>query len=108
MPFHFKLSPARAAPIQYVVDQDTLFVDGIEFAFGPLLEGATLPREAVGANGWLLSDVTRVSGVIHMTILLPHGPNAPDLTRFPEPMTVSTDGPVTLPAYSLDDDEEDF
>ena len=87
---------------------DVLTIDGADLDFGPLLEGAVLPREAVNC-GWLASDVTRIGGVIHLTLLLPHGPipwPAPPESRVvthPEPILVSADGPILLPSYSSEE-----
>jgi len=36
-----------------------------------------------------------------VTLVLPHGANAPEETRFPAPITVMTDGPVDLPPYDI-------
>lgn len=80
------------------VNGDTLTVNGEDFDFTALPEGATLPREAVAGN-WLVSDVDRVAGEIALTVLLPHGPNAAQTTLFPEPVTV-VDGAVPVPAFS--------
>lgn len=83
---------------------DILTVDGEAFNFGQIAEGDTLPRDAVSGD-WLASDVTRIAGVLHLTVVLPHGQNAPEATRFPAPITITQDGPVALPAYNLEDVE---
>lgn len=79
---------------------DTLSLNGEEFDFGPLLEGATLPADAI-LSDWFLGPVDRVDGSLSLTIRLPHGPNAPESTRFPTPIVVDEDGPVDLPVYDL-------
>lgn len=79
---------------------DVLTINGVAFDFGPLPDGATLPRAAVDCE-WLAGPVERIGGVLHLTLILPHGPNAPEATRFPEPITVTGDGPITLPAYEV-------
>ncbi len=61
-----------------------------------------VPRTAVACD-WLSGDVTRVGGVLNLTLILPHGANAPHATRFPAPVTVTTDGPVPLPPYDAED-----
>ena len=87
---------------------DVLTIDGADLDFGPLPEGAVLPREAVNCD-WLASEVTRIGGVIHLTLLLPHGPipwPAPPeahAVTHPEPIFVTTDGPILLPSYSPDE-----
>lgn len=77
---------------------DTVIVNGESFDFSPLLEGATLPREAI-ISEWFPGDVVRTDGVLSMTIRLPHGPYAPEETRFPEPIVVEASGLVALPPY---------
>ncbi len=76
---------------------DILTINGEAFDFSALPEGATLPRDAVTCD-WLASDVTRTGGVIHLTLILPHGPRAPAETLFPAPIA-ATDGAIGLPAY---------
>ncbi len=69
--------------------------------FAALPDGATLPQSATGCD-WIAGDVTRTGGVLSVPIILPHGANAPEATRFPAPINVTTDGPVALPPYSED------
>ncbi|GHC41733.1 hypothetical protein GCM10007291_49540 [Gemmobacter nanjingensis] len=100
------LSPIRSdASLTLTRQGDTLIINGVAYDFGPLAEGATLPREAVQCD-WLASDVTRINGKIRLTLILPHGPiplDAPPEARVvthPEPVLVTTDGPILLPSYS--------
>ena len=79
---------------------DVLTINEYTLDFEPLLEGATLPAGATGCP-WIRGPVTRTGGEIHMTLRLPHGPNAPHDTRFPEPITVTEDGPIALPDYEV-------
>ncbi|MHC9235017.1 hypothetical protein ACX9MO_05170 [Pseudooceanicola sp. 502str34] len=82
---------------------DALTLNGETFDFTALPNGATLPRDAI-SSPWVAGDVTRDGeGVLTVPLTLPHGPNAPEATRFPEPVTDAPDGPVALPAY---DEEE--
>lgn len=76
---------------------DVLTINDQEFDFTALPEGGLLPRTAIQSD-WLASDVVRIEGVIHLTLILPHGADAPDETRFPEPMDLGA-GPVTLPPF---------
>jgi hypothetical protein len=51
---------------------------------------------------WITGDVSRVSGEICLSLLLPHGANAPEETRFPAAYSIPliiADGPVPLPPY---------
>lgn len=79
---------------------DTLAINGEAFDLSGIPEGATLPRDAVDCE-WLASDVERIDGALHMTLILPHGADAPHEALFPEPLTVTSDGPIELPAVSL-------
>jgi len=80
-------------------------VNGEEFDFSPLLEGATLPQDAI-LSDWFPGPVDRIDGELHLTIRLPCGPNAPETTRFPEPITVTEDGTIDVPAYDLPVDKQ--
>mgnify|MGYP006976780472 CR=1 FL=1 len=94
---HISFSPMRRDDELTVIKTgDILTINGKTYDFGPLAEGATLPREAVDSE-WIVSDVERIDGKIHLTLILPHGPNPPQEVAFPDPITVSTDGPITLP-----------
>lgn len=82
---------------------DVLTINGEAFDFGDIPDGATLAQEDV-ASDWLASDVARIDGVLHLTLILPHGANAPPGTLFPKPVTVK-DGAIPVPAYALPDPE---
>ena len=98
-----KLSPVRVdcEPLITSVNEDVITVNGCAFDFSRLKEGETLPHAALPSD-MFAGDVERVNGKVCLTLILPHGPNAPQETRFPEYfdvyMTV-TDGPVPLPPY---------
>ena len=77
---------------------DVLTINGVAYDFGPLPEGALLPREAVDC-GWLASDVERAGGVLRLALIVPHGAEAPSETLHPAPRALAADGPVALPAY---------
>ena len=46
---------------------------------------------------WIIEPVTRVDGQLRVTISLPIGPDASDAALWPEPLTLTDDGPVPLP-----------
>jgi hypothetical protein len=77
---------------------DVLTLNGVAYDLSGIPEGATLPRDAVACD-WLASDIERIGGVLHLTLLLPHGADAPEATRFPAPLVLTGDGPVELPPY---------
>ncbi|WOI35009.1 hypothetical protein R1T40_09880 [Tritonibacter scottomollicae] len=79
---------------------DVLTLNGEAFDFTALSEGDVLPREAVTCD-WLASEATRQNGEIHLTLILPHGADAPEETRFPQPVTLTGDGSVPLPPYEV-------
>lgn len=93
------LSPSRMdAPLNVERSGDALTINGQSFDFSPIPDGGLLPRAAVDC-AYLASDVERLDGEIHLTLILPHGADAPEETRFPEPIHVTEDGPVPLPPY---------
>ena len=79
---------------------DVLTLNGEAFDFTALAEGDVLPREAVTCD-WLASEVTRADGTLRLTLILPHGADAPEETRFPQPVSLTGDGPVPLPPYEV-------
>lgn len=84
---------------------NVLEVNGEAFDLSGIPDGATLPRGAVACD-WLASDIERIGGVLHLTLILPHGPNASDETTFPAPLDVFEDGLVTLPPYDAPNKED--
>ncbi|MGX0977007.1 hypothetical protein ACSSVY_002731 [Roseovarius sp. MBR-51] len=94
-----RFSPMRR-DLRLTLDRsgDTLTINGEAFDFSPLPEGATLPREAM-ASEWFAGPVERQDGVLHLSLILPHGPNPPLGTLMAEPVILTDDGPVTLPPY---------
>lgn len=77
---------------------DVLTINGDVFDLSGIPEGATLPQKAVACNA-LVSDITREQGELHLTLVLPHGANAPEETTFPAVIDVFEDGPVAVPPY---------
>lgn len=98
--FKINWSPVRRDDTLSVSMQgDALTINGETFDFAPLPDGATLPRDAVACE-WLASGVERNGSEISLTLFLPHGADAPQETKFPQPVSVSTDGPVPVPLHS--------
>jgi hypothetical protein len=77
---------------------DVLEINGEAFDLSGIPEGARLPAGAVTCE-WLASDIERINGALHLTLILPHGANAPQETTFPAPLDVTEDGPIELPPY---------
>ena len=91
------LSPQRRDDTLSVTKTgDVLTINGINYDFSQLPEGATLPSEAVDCE-FIVGDITRTNGELELTLLLPHGSNPTQEQAFPEPITVLENGPVALP-----------
>lgn len=91
------LSPVRLdETLTATLAGDVLTLNGEDFDFSQLPEGATLPAEAI-ASDWIVGPVSRIDGDLHLTLRLPHGPNPSQAVAFPEPIHVTEDGPIALP-----------
>jgi hypothetical protein len=91
------LSPQRRDETLHVTKTgEALTINGVEYDFSVVPDGAILPRDAVDCI-WLASDVERISGSLHLTLLLPHGVDASEAARFPAPLINPADGPLELP-----------
>ena len=92
-----KLNPQRREDTLSVVKQgDTLIVNGIEYDFSSVPEGATLPADAIDSD-LFSGPVERINGELVLTLTLSHGPNPSQAVAFPEQINVVADGPVALP-----------
>jgi len=91
------LSPQRRDDVLTITKQgDVLTINGTEYDFTQLPDGGTLPANAVDCE-FVIGSVDRVNGELELTLLLPHGPNASEAARFPEPILDPADGEVELP-----------
>jgi len=91
------LSPMRRDDtIDIVKYGDVLTINGESFDFSSLPDGATIIAGAIPCE-WISGHVERIGGVIHLTIILPHGPNAPESVLFPLPISDPPDGEIILP-----------
>ena len=86
----------RDDTLQVSKSGDTLAINGVEYDFSVVSDGATLPKDAVDC-AWLASDVERIDGVLHLTLILPHGVDASYAARFPTPLLDPADGLLELP-----------
>lgn len=75
---------------------DRLRINGELFNFNPLQEGDSIPDGSIPCE-WITGPVQRVEGQIHVTLILPHGPNPSEAVAFPPPIVVEVDGPVNVP-----------
>ena len=89
-------SPIRSeATLSLSAEGDVLILNGQRFDFGPLQDGDTLPAAAI-ASGAIAGPVTRVGGILSVTLALPHSEDAPEEVRFPADVTL-TAGPCDAP-----------
>ena len=94
---HINLSPQRRDDNLIVIKQgDTLTINGTPYDFSIIPDGGTLPKDATDC-AWLASDITRVDGVLHLTLILPNAVNASEAARFPQPIVNPADGKLELP-----------
>jgi hypothetical protein len=92
-----KLSPQRRDDrLTIIKSGSVLVVNGEEFDFSSMAEGATLPRAAISSE-WFAGDVEMVDGEIILTMLLPNPVNYSPEQAFPADMINVPDGPVALP-----------
>ena len=75
---------------------DVLTIGDQSFDFGPLQDGAHLPAGAIDSPHFI-GPVERIDGELHLTLRFPHGWDASERLRFPEPIHMTGDGPVPLP-----------
>ena len=93
----FYLRPQeRVDTLSITKTDDVLIINGTKFDFSQIPDGGLLPRDAVDCE-WIVSDVERVDGELVLTLLMPHGANASEAARFPEPLTNVPDGEVEFP-----------
>lgn len=90
-------SPQRRQDVLTVVKSgDILTIDGAVFDFSLLPDGATIPAEAIPSE-WFVGPVERIDGVLHLTLVLPHGPEPSESVAFPSSLIDPPDGALALP-----------
>lgn len=75
---------------------DVLIVNGTTFDFSVIPEGATLPASAVACD-FFAGDVQRIEGILHLTMILPHGPDPSADVANPADLSMPPDGPLAIP-----------
>lgn len=104
---NLSFSPKRLdQALELSVFGDTLVLNGEDLDLSVLPEGGVLPASAVSCD-WIAGDISRTDGVLNVPLFLSHGPNAPEETRFPVPISVDVDGPVELPPYEVAQEQEE-
>jgi len=99
---HITLTPIRMdKPLTLHRAGDILTVNGTAHDFATIEEGTALPQDEVPCD-WLVSDVARIDGIVHLTLILPHGAHPPQETLFPAAIRVTEDGPIPLPPFEAE------
>ncbi|ROL75694.1 hypothetical protein BLX41_15335 [Pseudomonas protegens] len=81
-----------------VVKGNEVTINGESFDFSPLERGYELSLEAIGSPLFADKAVMSTDGVLSIALLMPYDEaTATDAIRFPEPVTVTADGPVDIP-----------
>ncbi len=75
---------------------DVLTINGEEFDFSSVPDGATVPEDAIPCE-CILGPVHRVDGNLHLTLILPRGPRPEPWQTDPEPIIDPPDGDIDLP-----------
>lgn len=92
-----KLSPQRRDDTLTVSKQgDVLTINGEQFDFSAIPEGATLPADAISSE-FFSGPVERIDGVLHLTLTLPHGADPVEAVAFPADIINPPDGEIELP-----------
>lgn len=94
---HITLSPQRSpATLSANKQGDTLTINGVDYDFTGVPDGATLPASAVSCE-FITGNVERINGVLQLTLLLPHGANPSQAVALPTPLINPADGVLELP-----------
>ncbi|TPK38709.1 hypothetical protein [Mesorhizobium sp. B2-5-3] len=75
---------------------DVLTINGEQFNFTGLGDGDTIKAEDVPCE-FIVGDVTKADGEVHIVLSLPHGPNPSQAVAFPVDIVVTEDGSVVVP-----------
>lgn len=80
---------------------DVITINGEAFDFSSLPDGGTIDAGDIPCE-WITDTVERVGDDLHLTLLMPHGPNPSPLIAYPMPLIVTTDGPVAIPGQTVE------
>ncbi|SLN69926.1 hypothetical protein ROG8370_03313 [Roseovarius gaetbuli] len=94
---HISFSPVRADhTLAVAYNNETITLNGALYDFQDIPEGEALSQDVLECEH-IVTDVVRQDGVIHLTLVLPHGPDAATEVLFPTPVTVTGSGNLVLP-----------
>ena len=101
MKLKLNLNPVRkdTQPLTASVNGTVLTINGTAYDLILLEDQAIAEHEVLGT-------VSRDGNSYECTVVLPHGYNAPEETRFPNAIVLENhNGPVTLPLYEIKEGE---
>lgn len=75
---------------------DVLTINGDAVDLSVIPDGASLPAGAVD-NEFVVGTIERIADDLHVTLLLPHGPDPSHAVAFPADIINPADGPVVVP-----------
>ena len=92
------LSPqgGRNDVLEIIKAGDVLTINGIEYDFSVIPDGAELPATAIDCE-FIIGTVSRIGGVLNMTMVLPYNTSNNPAVAFPSPIVNPVDGRVPLP-----------
>ena len=94
---HIKINPQRRDDqITATKSGETITINGESFDLSAIPEGATLPADAISSE-FFSGPVERVGGVLHLTLMLPHGADPVEAVAFPVDIIDPPDGEIELP-----------
>ena len=73
-----------------------LTINNIPYDFSVIPDGASLPAGATDCP-FITGEIERIAGVLHISLLLPHGSNPSQVVAFPVPIINPIDGLLGLP-----------
>lgn len=82
---------------------EVLMLNGVDFDFSPLLEGSTLPVQAISSE-WFIGDATREGGVVTLHVRYPIPANFSPEQATPRDLVDIPDGSVAFPQALPDPD----
>ena len=75
---------------------DILTINDIAYDFTVIPDGATLPASATDCQ-FLAGNIERIAGVLHLSLILPHGANPSQAVAFPAKIIDPLNGVLGLP-----------
>lgn len=100
-----KLSPQEMHPPQQLAvwkNGEQLNINGLTIDLASLVEGASLPANAIG-SAWVAGPIQRVGGQVVLTLFLPNSPESTEAERFPRDLVDVPDGRVALPGKATEE-----